>query len=158
MKRLISALALGASLVAAPALAQTQTPPPAQGPVVQAQPGARAGWLRNMTRDEAKQRADMMFQRFDLNHDVTVTRQEANQVLAQLNSGGDPARSERMGRMIDRLFGGAQSITQAQFEGQMLARYDAMHANAGTAAAPRQPQPPQGQVKNQERRPTARSG
>lgn len=46
--------------------------------------------------------------------------------------------------MIDRLFGGAQSIAQAQFEAQMLARYDAMHANGGTAAAPAQPQPPQG--------------
>jgi Spy/CpxP family protein refolding chaperone len=130
MKTLISALAVAASLSAAPALAQQQTPPPAQAPAVQGQPGARGGWMQGpQTRDQAKQRADMMFQRLDLNHDGTVTRDEVDKVLAMMSSGDDSGRADRMERMIDRLFGNAKSVTQAQFEAQALARFDAMDLN-----------------------------
>jgi hypothetical protein len=137
MKTLISMAALGASLTAAPALAQPQASPPA----AQAQPGARGGWMQGpQTREQAKQRADMMFQRFDLNHDGTVTRQEVDQVLAQLNAGGDSSRGDRMARMVDRLFAGAQSVTQAQFEAQALARFDAMDLNHDGTVTPEERQ------------------
>jgi hypothetical protein len=36
---------------------------------------------------------------------------------------------ERGQRMVDRLFGNAQSITLQQFEAQSLARFDAMDLN-----------------------------
>lgn len=142
MKRLVVAVALGASLVSTQAFAQAQTPPaqtpPAQTPQEPQAQGPHGGWMRNMTRDEAKQRADMMFQRFDLNHDGVVTRQEVDQLLAQMSSGANPDRVQRMNRMVDRIFGNAQSITKAQFEAEMLARYDRMHANRGAAPAPAQ--------------------
>ena len=39
-----------------------------------------------MTRAQAQQMADTMFQRFDLNHDGTVTRQEAEQAASQFGA------------------------------------------------------------------------
>jgi Ca2+-binding EF-hand superfamily protein len=63
--------------------------------------------------------ADRMFQRFDLNHDGTVTREEAEQARQQMGFGGD-----RAAKMIDRVFGTAQSVTLQQFETQSLARFD----------------------------------
>lgn len=103
-------------------LAMAQTSPPA----VQA-PNAQ----RDLTRAEAKQRADLMFSRFDMNKDGTVTKAEAEQETAQYEaSRGDDGRGAgRMGRMIDRAFGTAQSMTLAQFEVQALARFDAMDLN-----------------------------
>jgi len=71
-----------------------------------------------MTRQEAQQQADDMFQRFDLNHDGIVTRQEAEQAASQFGGGG------REEKMIERVFAGAQSITLQQFETQSLARFD----------------------------------
>ena len=71
-----------------------------------------------MTRAQAQQMADGMFQRFDLSHDGTVTRQEAEQAASQLGAG------DRAQRMIDRVFGTAQSLTLQQFEAQQLARFD----------------------------------
>jgi Ca2+-binding EF-hand superfamily protein len=69
-----------------------------------------------------------MFQRLDANHDGTVTRDEAQQMAAQ--SGG------RGGRMLDRVFGNAQSLTLQQFETQSLARFDAEDLNHdGTVTA-----------------------
>ena len=59
-----------------------------------------------------------MFQRFDLNHDGVVTRQEAEQAASKFGAG------DRAERMIDRLFGDAQSLTVQQAEAQALARFD----------------------------------
>jgi hypothetical protein len=107
MKKLLVTLALGASVVSTAALAQH---------------GDRGGWAqRDMTRAQAQQMADAMFQRFDLNHDGTVTRQEADQAAAQF---GDRAQ-----RMVDRVFGTAQSLTLQQFEAQSLARFDSQDLN-----------------------------
>ena len=105
MKRLLATIALGAVIVSSQAIAQDQ-------------PGARGWAQRDMTRDQAKQMADQMFQRFDLNHDGTVTRQEVQQALSQFGTGN------RAERMIDRMFGDAQSITLQQAETQALARFD----------------------------------
>jgi hypothetical protein len=103
MKKIVLAAALGAVLAGAPALAQDR--------------GGRM--TQDMTRQDAQQMADAMFQRFDLNHDGVVTRQEAEQARSQLGGGGGRAE-----KMIDRVFGDAQSVTLAQFEAQALARFD----------------------------------
>lgn len=103
MKTLLVGIALGATIISTQALAQDS--------------GGRGGWMeQDMTRAQAQQRADAMFQRFDLNHDGVVTRQEAEQAAAQFGGRGE--------RMIDRLFAGSQSITLQQAEAQALARFD----------------------------------
>lgn len=101
MKTLLVTIALGATIIGTQALAQE-----AGGGMMQ----------RDMTRAEAQQRADAMFQRIDLNHDGVVTRQEAEQAAAQFGRRGE--------KMVDRLFGAAQSITLQQAEAQALARFD----------------------------------
>jgi hypothetical protein len=45
-----------------------------------------------------------------------------------------------MERMIDRIFNGAKSITQAQFEAQMLARFDAADLNHDGTVTPEERQ------------------
>ena len=127
MKKAIFAIAFGAAVVSAPALAQA--------------PGGRGGWSqRDQTRAEAQQRADMMFQMLDANKDGTVTKAEAEQALAQFQAArGDDNGGRgggRMQRMIDDAFGTAQSLTLQQFEAQALARFDAMDLNHdGTVTA-----------------------
>jgi hypothetical protein len=117
MKSLLVSIALGATLVSAPALAQ----------------GYGGSWMqRDQTRAEAQQRADMMFQMLDANHDGTVTRAEADQAMAQFQAsrGGDNGRGEgRMQRMMDDAFAASPSLTLQQFEAQTLARFDAMDVN-----------------------------
>jgi len=140
MKILAAAVALGATFLSAQAIAQAQTTPPAPSAQAPAPQGG-GGWLQGpQTRDQAKQRADMMFQRVDLNHDGTFTRQEADQVLDQMSSGDDSGRANRMEGMFDRLFGTAKSITQAQFEAQMLARFDAADLNHDGTVTPEERQ------------------
>ena len=60
-----------------------------------------------------------MFQRLDTNRDGALTREEARMASQQMSSGG-----ARVERLMARLFGDAQSLTQAQFEAQALARFD----------------------------------
>lgn len=124
MRNHIVLAAIGAAIVASPAGAQpipsVQRPPMAQG-------HGRGGWQEDMTRSQAQQRADMMFQRLDLNHDGTVTRQEAEQAMAQFGGGGDGGN--RAERMISRVFGDAPAVTLAQAEAQALARFDRQDLN-----------------------------
>jgi len=103
MKTFLITVALGATTVSGAASAQDQG-------------GGRGGYMQDMTRAQAHQMADGMFQRFDLNHDGVVTRQEADQAASQF--GG------RAERMVERVFGTAQSLTLQQFEAQQLARFD----------------------------------
>jgi hypothetical protein len=106
MKRLLAMIALGATIVSTQAVAQDES-------------GARGGRMQqDMTREQARQMADQMFQRFDLNHDGVVTRDEAQQALSQFGGG------KRGERMIDRMFGDSQSLTLQQVEAQALARFD----------------------------------
>jgi hypothetical protein len=105
MKKLLFTVALGAAIASTPALAQDQG-------------GGRGGLMQDMTRAQAQQMADGMFQRFDANHDGVVTRAEAQQAASQFGGG------ERVQKMIDRAFGTAQSLTLQQFETQQLARFD----------------------------------
>jgi hypothetical protein len=103
MKTFLITIALGAATISGAAFAQDQD-------------GGRGGYMQDMTRAQAQQMADGMFQRFDLNHDGVVTRQEADQAASQF--GG------RAERMVERVFGTAQSLTLQQFETQQLARFD----------------------------------
>jgi hypothetical protein len=133
IKTMLAAAALGAVFTSMPALAQA----PAGGGAMQ----------RDQTRQEAQQRADMLFQMLDANKDGTVTRAEADQALAQFQAarGGDnPGRGGgRMQRMIDQAFASAQSLTLPQFEAQALARFDAEDANHdGTVTAAERQQAP----------------
>ena len=88
--------------------------------------------------------ADAMFQRFDTNHDGLLTRDEAQQALAAAaaargeDSDGTDGRAQRM---LDRMLGGAVSVTLAQFENQALTRFDREdlnHDGVVTAAERRQ--------------------
>ena len=112
MKTWLAGVALGAAIVSTSAIAQEGS-----------------GYMQqDMTRAEAQQRADQMFQRFDVNHTGVITRAQAEQMAAQFG--------ERGQRMIDRVFGSAQSLTLQQFEAQQLARFDAMDLNHdGTVTA-----------------------
>lgn len=91
--------------------------------VMSAQALAQEGG-RDMTRQQAEQAAIQMFNQFDLNHDGVVTRQETEQVRQQMGFGSGKAE-----KMIDRIFGTANSITLQQFEAQQLARFDRDDAN-----------------------------
>ena len=131
MKSLFVAAALGAALVSTPVLAQDG--------------GRGGGMMRDQTRAEAQQRADMMFQMLDANKDGTVTKAEADAALAQFQAmhggDGDAGRGGgRMQRMIDGAFATAQSLTLQQFEAQALSRFDAMDLdhNGTVTAAERQ--------------------
>ena len=120
--KLSVSLALGAAMISASALAQ-------------APGGERGGWMqRDQTRAEAKQRADMLFQMLDANHDGTVTRSEAEQAAAQFAARrGEDGSAQRGGgrieRMVTQLFASSDSLTLAQFEAQTLARFDALDLN-----------------------------
>jgi Ca2+-binding EF-hand superfamily protein len=125
MKKLLVTVALGAAMVSTAGFAQDQ--------------GGRGGWMKDQTRQEAQQRADMMFQMLDANKDGTVTKAEAEQALAQFQAarGGDSGRGGgRMQRMIEQEFAASPSITLQQFEAQALARFDAQDLNHdGTVTA-----------------------
>jgi len=105
MRKLLAGVAFGAAILSTSAIAQ--------------EGGGRM--QQDMTRAQAQQRADQMFQRFDVNHQGVVTRAQAEQMAAQFGGRGQ--------RMVDRIFGTAQSLTLQQFEAQQLARFDAMDLN-----------------------------
>jgi Ca2+-binding EF-hand superfamily protein len=115
MKKLLVTVALGAAFMSAPVMAQ----------------GFGGG--HDQSRAEAQQRADMLFQMLDANHDGTVTRAEAQQAAAQFEAqrGGDNAGhgDGRMQRMMDQAFATGDSLTLQQFEAQALARFDAQDLN-----------------------------
>ncbi|HJP68814.1 MAG TPA: hypothetical protein VJ846_07915 [Sphingomicrobium sp.] len=129
MKKMIIALAVGAAAVSTPIMAQ-------------APGGGHRGWGGgDQTREEAKQRADMIFQMIDSNRDGVVTREEAEQAVAQFqasrgNSEGGSRGGGMMQRMIDQMFASSPSLTLQQFEAQALARFDAQDLNHdGTVTA-----------------------
>ena len=125
MKYLLMTAALGAALVSTQALAQDQS--------------GHGGFKKEQTRQEAQQRADMMFQMLDANRDGTVTKLEAEQALAQFEAarGGEGGHGVgRMQKMIEQGFAASNALTQQQFEAQMLARFDAMDLNHDGLVSP----------------------
>jgi hypothetical protein len=116
MKKILVSIALGASMASTAAFAQ--------------QGGGRGGFMqRDQTRAEAQQRADMMFQMIDANHDGVVTKVEADQALAQFQASSGGRGSARMQAMLQQAFATSPSLTLQQFEAQSLARFDAADLN-----------------------------
>jgi hypothetical protein len=111
MKKVLFTVALGAMILSTQAGAQSTGAPGVQPP-----PEASG--------QHAVQMADEMFQRFDLNHDGVITRDEANQALAQLASGQSGKPSRRTERMIERMFANTQTVTEPQLEAMALAQVD----------------------------------
>jgi len=145
MKTMILAAALGAGLLGTPAMARQEAPAAPATQATPAAPNARGGRMQaDRTRAQAQQMADAMFQRFDTNHDGLLTRDEAQQALAAAAAarGGDSDGTDgRAQRMLDRMLGGAVSVTLAQFENQALTRFDREdlnHDGVVTAAERRQ--------------------
>ena len=130
----IAAAAAAVAAFGSQAQAQDQAPAPAQAAP---QSGLRGNWLQaDMTRQQAQQRADRLFQRFDLNHDGIVTREEAKQAGGPLmaeraasGKDGAPGLGGHTLRFLERTFAGAQSVTEQQFEQAMLAHFDQMDLN-----------------------------
>jgi hypothetical protein len=121
MKKLLGAIALIAAATAAPAAAQ---------------PTDNAADQPDLTRNEALERADQLFDRFDLNHDGLVTRDEAERLgrklmLQRAATGRDPAHG--LGghtlRFLKRRFSGVEAVTRQQFEQAMLEHFDEMDVN-----------------------------
>jgi len=146
MKTMMLAIGIAAGLAGTQAVAQqapaaTQTAPATQAAPATQQPTApaRGRTQADRTREQAQQMADSMFARFDANHDGLLTRDEAQQALSA--NAADGADSGRAQRMLDRMFGGAVSVTLAQFESQALTRFDREdlnHDGVVTAAERRQ--------------------
>jgi len=118
-----------AAAIALAAQASAQAPAPAP---TAPQANLRGNWLQaDQTRQQAQQRADLMFQRLDANHDGTLTKAEADAAAAQMGGGeGGKGRGGKFAaRLVDRLFAGADSVSQAQFEAQALQRFDRQDLN-----------------------------
>lgn len=116
-------IAVAAAALTTPAFAQDQGEAAPQS-------GLRGNWLQaDTTRQQAQQRADLSFQRLDLNKDGTLTHEEAQQAAAQFmarRGGGD---ASRITARIERMFAGAQTITLQQYEQVALARFDGQDLN-----------------------------
>ncbi len=117
MKTLVFAAVLGATILSSQAGAQT-------APV-----DTSGEKPREISRQQAQQFANRTFERFDLNHDGVITREEAEQARAQLTQGSGGKRAAKSQKMIDRLFGTNQSVTKSQFETMALARFDKEDTN-----------------------------
>jgi Ni/Co efflux regulator RcnB len=121
MKKLLSAVALIAAVAAEPALAQSAD---------------SASQQPDLTRNQALERADQLFDRFDLNHDGVVTRDEAERLghklmLQRAATGRDPAQG--LGghtlRVLKQRFSAAETVDRGQFEEAMLEHFDEMDVN-----------------------------
>jgi Ca2+-binding EF-hand superfamily protein len=123
MKKLVLSVVLGATLISTQAGAQT------------APADSGGGKSREISRQQAQQFADSMFQRFDLNHDGTITRDEAEQARSQI-AGASGHGGGRAERMIDKLFGTAQAVDKSQFEAIALARFDKQDADHNGVVTP----------------------
>jgi hypothetical protein len=111
----------------------------ALGAVIAAQPGAQAVvplQQPDLTRDQAGDRADQLFDRFDLNQDGFVTREEAQTLgskllLLRAATGRDvaPGIGGHTLRFLERRFAGVEAVTKPQFEAAFLAHFDEMDIN-----------------------------
>jgi hypothetical protein len=111
----------------------------ALGAVIAAQPGAQSVvplQQPDLTRDQARDRADQLFDRFDLNQDGLVTREEAQTLgrkllLLRAATGRDvaPGIGGHTLRFLERRFAGVEAVTKPQFEAAFLAHFDEMDIN-----------------------------
>jgi hypothetical protein len=124
MTKLFLSIALAAASVSSAACAQARA-------------GDRAAAQQpDLTREEARARADQLFQQFDLNHDGIVTRAEAEQMGQQLmmqrartGQNAAPGIGGHTLRFLKQTFATTQAVTMQQFEAAMLAHFDQMDIN-----------------------------
>ena len=90
----------------------------------------------DLPRAQALERADTLFERFDLNHDGIVTRAEAELVgskllLLRAATGRDeaPGIGGHTLRFLRQRFTGLEAVTKLQFEAAFLAHFDQMDVN-----------------------------
>lgn len=100
------------------------------------QPAAQSTGQPDITRAQAQQRADHLFEQFDLNHDGYVTRQEAELLgskllLLRASTGRDqaPGIGGHTLRFLRHRFTGLEAVTKPQFEAAFLAHFDQMDVN-----------------------------
>ena len=120
MTMLISVAALAAAITA------SQPAGPAERPTTQP----------SLTREQVRERADQLFDRFDLNHDGFVTRGEAHLLggklmLLRAATGRDqaPGIGGHTLRFLKHRFAGLEAVTKPQFEAAFLAHFDQMDVN-----------------------------
>lgn len=137
MKKIIGAIALGAVIVTMPASAQA--------------PDALSQQL-DLTRQQALERADRLFARFDLNRDGFVTRLEAQQVgtkllLQRAATGRDvaPGIGGHTLHFLERRFAGVNAVNREEFEGAILAHFDQMDRNHDGVLTPSEREEAHGQ-------------
>ena len=118
MKTLIAVGALAAAMIAAPLVAHLPIP------------------KQSLTRDQVRSRADQLFERFDLNHDGYVTRDEAQieggkLLLLRASTGRDeaPGIGGHTLRFLRHRFAGMDEVTKQQFEAAFLAHFDEIDTN-----------------------------
>ena len=99
-------------------------------------PATDANPPADLTRDEARNRADGLFATFDTNGDGIVTREEAQHegkklMLRRAATGHDaaPGIGGHTLRFLEQRFAKAESITKAEFEDAFLAHFDEMDTN-----------------------------
>jgi Ca2+-binding EF-hand superfamily protein len=90
----------------------------------------------DLSREQARERAQQLFETFDLNKDGLVTRAEAQSVgkrllLKRAATGRDvaPGIGGHTLRFLERAFAGRESVTEPQFEAALLTHFDQMDAN-----------------------------
>ena len=99
-------------------------------------PSSDAARPADLTRDQARDRADTLFITFDRNGDGVVTRAEAQNVgeklmLQRAETGRDsaPGIGGHTLRFLKQRFASADSVTKVQFEEALLAHFDEMDTN-----------------------------
>lgn len=102
----------------------------------QAMPAITSPVEARLTRAQALERADHLFDTFDANRDGLVTVAEAREVGAQLllrraATGRDvaPGIGGHTLRFFEHAFAGVQAVTRPQFEQAMLVHFDQMDSN-----------------------------
>ncbi|HEX8839061.1 MAG TPA: hypothetical protein VF750_01175 [Sphingomicrobium sp.] len=96
-------------------------------------PAAAQAAPPDITRDQARARAEQLFAQFDMNHDGIVTRKEANAVgmrllMQRAATGRDvaPGIGGQTLKYLEHAFTGIQWATEQQFEDAFLAHFDQM--------------------------------
>jgi len=103
----------------------------------------------DLTRGEARTRADQLFTRFDLNHDGVVTRREAERLgsrlmLVHAKTGVDsaPGIGGHTLKFLRRQFAGIDAVSREQFVQAFLDHFDQMDTNHDGILTPAERQGP----------------
>jgi len=123
-------LAILPILIVSPALAQETAVP-------------RSSWNASQTKAEAETRAEMLFNRLDLNDDGAVTQDEVDQFAKAMDAqtGGDTNITARIaGRMADADANHDGKITLAEAKASADRRFDSADSNHDGTVTPEERQ------------------